>query len=180
MRPIHFLPVAAFLLIVGAFSWYLLSGEDPRVIPSALIDKPVPEFELPALGEDIPGFSSADLAEGRVVLVNVFASWCAPCRVEHPFLSALAADGVPVYGIAYKDAPEDTRAFLAELGNPYERIGVDRDGRVGIDLGVYGVPETYVISGDGRIRHKHVGPILPTNEDGIRAAIRAAQRVSGR
>ncbi|RMD87575.1 MAG: DsbE family thiol:disulfide interchange protein [Alphaproteobacteria bacterium] len=174
MRPINFLPVAAFLLIVGAFSWYLVSGEDPRVIPSPLIDKPVPEFDLPPLEAGIPGLASRDLAEGKVVLVNVFASWCAPCRIEHPFLSALAAEGVPIYGIAYKDAPEDTRAMLAELGNPYERIGVDRDGRVGIDLGVYGVPETYVVSGDGRIRHKHIGPILPANQDEIRAAIRAA------
>ncbi|MFQ5346699.1 MAG: DsbE family thiol:disulfide interchange protein [Rhodothalassiaceae bacterium] len=174
MRPIHLLPLIALAAILAAFGWYLASGEDPRLIPSPLIDKPVPEFDLPPLAAGIPGLASRDLAAGRVVLVNVFASWCAPCRIEHPFLSALAAEGVPVYGIAYKDAPEDTRAMLAELGNPYERIGVDRDGRVGIDLGVYGVPETYVVSGDGRIRHKHIGPILPANQDEIRAAIRAA------
>ena len=133
---------------------------DPGVLPSALIDKDVPSFVLPPLEDhDKPGLQTADLATGEVALVNVFASWCVPCRVEHPLLMRLAEDGVPIYGINYKDRPADARAWLAELGDPFERIGMDRDGRVGIEWGVYGVPETFVVDAEGRIRHKHVGPL---------------------
>ena len=134
---------------------------DPGTLPSALIDKPVPAFELPPLaGRDGPGFSSADL-EGRVSLVNVFASWCVPCRVEHPLLMTLADDGVPIYGINYKDPAERANGWLGELGDPYRAIGADTQGRVAIDWGVYGVPETFVVDTGGRIRHRHVGPLQP-------------------
>jgi len=112
----------------------------------------------PVDGLDRPGLSSADL-EGQVVLVNVFASWCVPCRVEHPVLMRLAEEGVPIFGINYKDAPEKAQAWLAELGDPFEKIGADRNGRVGIEWGVYGVPETFVIDAEGRIRYRFVGPI---------------------
>ena len=121
----------------------------------------MPAFELPPLaGRDGPGFSSADLG-GRVSLVNVFASWCVPCRVEHPLLMALADDGVPIYGINYKDPAEQANGWLAELGDPYRAIGADTQGRVAIDWGVYGVPETFVVDTEGRIRHRHVGPLQP-------------------
>jgi cytochrome c biogenesis protein CcmG/thiol:disulfide interchange protein DsbE len=134
---------------------------DPSTLPSALIDKPVPAFELPPLpGRAGPSFSSADLG-GHVSLVNVFASWCVPCRVEHPLLMSLADDGVPIYGINYKDPAERANGWLAELGDPYRAIGADTQGRVAIDWGVYGVPETFVVDTGGRIRHRHVGPLQP-------------------
>lgn len=173
MRPSVWLPLAVFVAIVIALAVGL--GLNPREIPSALIDKPAPDFDLPPLLADGDGLATADLATGEVVLVNIFASWCAPCRIEHPFLEKLAARGITIHAIAYKDDPAATRAMLEELGNPYSRIGVDRDGRAGIELGVYGVPETFVISGDGRIRYKHVGPILPINQDQIVQAIRQAR-----
>jgi cytochrome c biogenesis protein CcmG/thiol:disulfide interchange protein DsbE len=139
---------------------------DPSTLPSPLIDKPVPAFELPPLaGRAGTGFSSADL-EGRVSLVNVFASWCVPCRVEHPLLMALAEDGVAIYGIDYKDPADKAAGWLAELGDPYRAIGADKDGRVAIDWGVYGVPETFVIDATGRIRHRHVGPLQPRDIEG--------------
>jgi cytochrome c biogenesis protein CcmG, thiol:disulfide interchange protein DsbE len=138
---------------------------DPSVLPSALIDKPAPSFALPPIeAKDGAGLSSADL-KGKVALVNVFASWCVPCRVEHPILLRLAQDGVPVYGINYKDPADQAAAYLDQLGDPYKRIGADRDGRVAIDFGVYGVPETFVIDRNGRIRLRHVGPIRPEDVD---------------
>ena len=142
---------------------------DPSTLPSALIDQPVPTFELPPIaGRDGPGFSNDDLA-GGVSLVNVFASWCVPCRVEHPLLVALAEEGVPIYGINYKDPADQAADWLAELGDPYRAIGADIHGRVAIDWGVYGVPETFVIDAEGRIRHRHVGPLQPRDlEETIR------------
>jgi cytochrome c biogenesis protein CcmG/thiol:disulfide interchange protein DsbE len=132
---------------------------DPSIVPSVLIDKPVPDFDLPPLLDDKPGLATTDL-NGQVALVNVFASWCIPCRVEHPLFMHLAERGeVPVYGINYKDAPADAKRWLAELGDPYARIGADRDGRAGIEWGVYGVPETFVVDGTGTIRFKQVGPL---------------------
>lgn len=165
-RLLFLLPVLVFLVIAGYFLWGLLSDRDPREVPTALIDEPVPQFELPAVpGLDVPALASADLANpGRPVLLNIFASWCVPCRVEHPILMRLARqDGVPVYGVNYKDAPADARQWLADHGNPYSRIGRLSQARaeVGIELGVYGVPETYVVGPEGRIRYKHVGPIQP-------------------
>ncbi|MGI9417468.1 MAG: DsbE family thiol:disulfide interchange protein [Geminicoccaceae bacterium] len=155
----YVLPVAIFLILAAAFIFGL--QRDPGALPSALIDKPVPTFELPPLkaaGDDIKGLSSTDLT-GKVQMVNVFASWCGPCRVEHPFLMKMAGDGVAIQGLNYKDAPGDAAGVLGQLGDPYERIGGDAKGRVGIEWGVYGVPETFVIDQEGKIRHKHVGPI---------------------
>ena len=155
------------ILVFGAIGIGLAVGltRDPGTLPSALIDRSAPEFELPALeGDD--GFSTADL-KGQVSLVNVFASWCVPCRVEHPLLMRLAESGVPIYGINYKDPPDQAKAWLEELGDPFQKIGTDRDGRVGIEWGVYGVPETFVIDAEGRIRYKHVGPIQPRDLDNI-------------
>jgi cytochrome c biogenesis protein CcmG, thiol:disulfide interchange protein DsbE len=150
------LPAVVFALLAGGF--YVGLGIDSNVLPSALIDQPAPTFALPPLPGEERGFSSADLT-GQVSLVNVFASWCAPCRLEHPVLNALAqSKRVPIYGIDYKDKPDVALAWIAELGNPYARIGAD-DGRVGIDWGVYGVPETFIVDRVGRIRYKHVGPL---------------------
>lgn len=157
-RLLFLLPLAVVLVLVGALAWPILEGRDPRALPSVLLDKPVPAFDLPGLTAGGAGLRSEELT-GRPVLVNVFASWCAPCRQEIPLLARLESEGVPIYGIAYKDDPEATRRFLAQLGDPYRSIGVDRDGRLAIELGVYGVPETYVIDAAGRIRHRHAGAV---------------------
>lgn len=159
-RLLYLLPLAAFAAIA---LWFAIGlTRDPSKLPSALLDRPAPEFILPALeGAGVPGLKSEDL-RGKVALVNVFASWCVPCRVEHPILMRLAREtAVSLYGISYKDKAPDSTRFLRELGNPYAAIGHDENGRVGIEWGVYGVPETFVIDREGRIRHKHVGPISP-------------------
>ena len=137
-----------------------LQRENAQTLPSALIGRPVPEFDLAGLREGAPGLSAADLKAPGVKLVNIWASWCAPCRAEHPQLMALADTGVPLHGINYKDEPGAATAFLDELGDPYDLIGADKTGRTGIDFGVYGVPETFVIDGEGRIVYRHVGPIM--------------------
>jgi cytochrome c biogenesis protein CcmG, thiol:disulfide interchange protein DsbE len=163
-------PLALFLL-VGLFLAVGLT-RDPSTLPSALVGKPAPEFALPPLeGRDQHGLSRADLG-GRPTLVNVFASWCVPCRVEHPLLSRLAAEGVLIQAINYKDRPEDATAWLAELGDPFDKVGSDQNGRVGIDWGVYGVPETFVLDGRGHIVHRHVGPLQPQDVDKVQAILR--------
>lgn len=157
-RVFFLLPVIVF----AAMATYFAVGlqRDPSILPSALIDKPVPNFDLPPLLDDVPGLAAGDFG-GEVAMVNVFASWCVPCRAEHPLLMRLAEDKIiPIYGLNYKDQKADATAWLDELGNPYGRIGHDLSGRVGIDWGVYGVPETYLIDKRGRIRYKHVGPIF--------------------
>jgi cytochrome c biogenesis protein CcmG/thiol:disulfide interchange protein DsbE len=159
MRRLLFLmPVAGFLLVGGYFAYSLRPGHDPRLLPSALIDKPVSDFDLPALRGD--GRVSRAALAGAPALINIWASWCGPCRIEHPILMRLGATrGVRLVGIAYKDKPEDSARFLAELGDPFQAVGVDRDGRTGLDFGVYGVPETYVVDRGGRVRLRHVGPL---------------------
>lgn len=158
MRPAFFVPLGVFLLIALALGVGL--GLKPREIPSALIGKPVPAFELPALLEGEEGLSDADLKTGRVALLNFFAEWCAPCKIEHPVLLKFAAErGTPLFGIDYKDNRERARHYLATRGNPYRKIGEDASGRAGIDFGISGVPETFVIDGEGRILYKHIGPI---------------------
>ena len=165
MRRLMFLlPLLLFAALAGYFAYALYSGRDPRELPTALLDKPAPEFDLPGLTEG-ERLSIATL-RGQVFVLNVFASWCAPCRVEHPLLLRLARqEKIHLVGIAYKDRPEDSRRFLAELGNPYRATGMDRDGRVGIDFGLYGVPETYVIDRQGHIRKRFVGPLSPAQVD---------------
>jgi cytochrome c biogenesis protein CcmG/thiol:disulfide interchange protein DsbE len=155
-RLLFLLPVAGFLALVGLFVDRL--GHDPAALPSALIDKPAPAFALAPAVADRPGLARADLG-GRPVLVNFFASWCAPCRLEHATLAGLAASGVPLYGIAYKDKPENAAHFLGELGDPYQRLGLDLDGRTAIEFGVYGVPETFLVDRAGRIRFRHAGAL---------------------
>jgi len=158
-RVAYALPVLAFLGLAVALALGL--GRDPSVIPSALIGKPVPEFALPPVQGRTLGLSTADL-EGEVSLVNVFASWCTACRAEHPLFMRLKAEGaVPIHGLNYKDRPDDAARWLDTLGDPYARTGADQDGRVAIDWGVYGVPETFVVARDGRIAHKHIGALTP-------------------
>jgi len=153
------LAVALFAGIVVFFAKGLTI--DSRKLPSALIDKPAPAFALPPLVAGVPGLSGADL-KGSVTLVNIWASWCIPCRVEHPVLMRLARDGkAAVVGINWKDKQPEAEAFLKQLGNPFARVGFDASGRVGIDWGVYGVPESYVVDKAGHIRYKVVGPITP-------------------
>jgi cytochrome c biogenesis protein CcmG/thiol:disulfide interchange protein DsbE len=151
------------LLIFAALAVILGIGLslDPRKVPSPLIGKPVPEFSLPPVKGRTLGLASADL-KGEVSLVNVFASWCVPCRQEHPIFMDLRKRGVvPIHGLNYKDKPDDAARWLDELGDPYTRTGADLDGRVAIDWGVYGVPETFLVDRDGRIAYKHIGPVTP-------------------
>lgn len=162
-RPRRFwvvLPVLVFLAIAAIFLVQLRSGGNLESIPSALLGQPAPETNLPPLeGASVPGLDSKDFV-GSVTLVNVWASWCPPCRVEHPFLMALSKDErFRVVGMNYKDSPENARRFLGTLGNPYKAIGVDPAGRTAINWGVYGVPETFLVGKDGKIRFKHVGPL---------------------
>ena len=156
------LPLLLFLGLAAVFFAQLMSGRDISAVPSALIGQPAPETKLPPLeGTDLPGLDSAAFA-GKVTLVNVWASWCAPCREEHPLLLALSQDQrFTIAGLNYKDKPENARRFLGELGNPYRAIGVDDAGRTAINWGVYGVPETFLVGKDGKIVYKHVGPLSP-------------------
>ncbi len=155
--PLMLLPPVLFAAL--AVTFYMgMTRDDPQALPSAIAGKPAPHVELTPLG-DFTSFTDADLRAGDVVLVNYWASWCAPCRAEHPNLVKLAERGVPIYGINYKDKPENALGFLAELGNPFARLGADATGRTAIDWGLYGVPETYVIAGDGTVMLRFAGPI---------------------
>lgn len=158
-----FVPLAGFALIVALFVLRLGAGDASR-LPSALIGKPVPAFALgPVEGLGKPGLAATDLKAGKVTVVNVFASWCGPCREEAPALLQLSQQGMPLVGIAYKDKPENTRRFLTDDGDPFKAVGADSTGRTGIDFGVYGVPETYVVDGKGIIQAKIVGPLTDDN-----------------
>lgn len=160
-RLLFVLPVLLFAGLAVYFALALRPDRDPTLVPSALVGKPVPAFDLPPLQEGKPGIATKDL-KGQVTLLNFFASWCIPCRAEQPVLMQLARDAkATVYGIAYKDKPEASRAFLAETGDPFARIAVDASGRTAIDFGLYGVPETYVVDRAGIIRFRQVGPLDP-------------------
>jgi cytochrome c biogenesis protein CcmG, thiol:disulfide interchange protein DsbE len=170
-----FVPLLLFTALVALFFIRLYSG-DASLLPSALVGRQVPAFVLPPVDglPDKQGFSDADLRQGKVTLVNVFASWCVPCHQEHELIMRLSADpalrglGVRLFGIAYKDDPQNIKRFLAEGGDPFNRIGADRKGRVAIDWGVYGVPETFVVKGDGTIAYRLVGPVT---EDAYRETL---------
>ncbi|MGE5539650.1 MAG: redoxin domain-containing protein [Gemmatimonas sp.] len=183
MRLRYIIPLAVFVgLALALFAGLWLK---PNELPSVLIDKPVPPFDLPPVaGLGVPGASSRDL-DGQVTILNVFASWCIPCRAEHAELAKLMNDTevkgrAHLVGINYKDKPDDVRAFLAELGNPYERIGADT-GRFFIELGAYGVPETYLIDTHGRIRFRLPAPMTPYDVDtAIKPALRKIFAEAGR
>ncbi len=163
---LRFVPLILFVLLAALFLSRLFYGDASR-IPSALIGKPVPNFNLAALPglEDIPGLKTDDLRLGHVSIVNIFASWCAPCRQEHPILMALSRDPelkaneIEIYGLSYKDEPANAKSFLQEDGNPFQKIGFDPAGRIAIDFGVYGVPETFIVTGEGKISYKFIGPL---------------------
>ena len=155
------------LVVFMALAWLLLQrlgAGDPASIPSVLIGQTAPPLTLPGL-DGAPGLTDADLRGGHVSVVNVFGSWCEPCHFEHQYLMALAADpelkakGVAIYGVAQKDSAENIRRFLGAKGDPYAKVGLDQDNRAGIDWGVYGVPETFIVKGDGKLIFKLVGPI---------------------
>lgn len=156
-----FLPAVLFLVVAIVVAWFMMSGRDPQAIPSALLDRPAPAFKLPPLTGFDTGFSRADLV-GQVTVVNVFASWCTPCLAEHPHIMQLSkTPGVRVFGLNYKNKDEQALAWLKRHGNPYARVGADRDGRVAIEWGVYGVPETFIVDRTGVICFKKVGPVTP-------------------
>jgi len=179
-------PVVLFALLGLGFLYMLFHG-DPSRLPSVMIGKPAPQFALPAIPgvvrgiAPVPGFSTADLGGGKVSIVNVWASWCIPCREEQPLLGTIATRlKVPLYGIDQKDGSSDATQFLQKLGNPFEKIGADGNGRASIDWGVYGVPETYVVDGAGRITYKYIGPL--TNEaieTELRPAVERAKQSGG-
>jgi cytochrome c biogenesis protein CcmG, thiol:disulfide interchange protein DsbE len=181
-RLLVLLPLLLFGGLAALFLTGLLTGERSR-LPSALVGRPAPGMELPPLdglvrnGVPVPGFNGADLRQGKVRLVNVFASWCAPCHAEHPFLMELAKDArIAILGINQKDTIENARRFLGAKGNPYSGVGVDPVGRASIEWGVYGVPETFIVRGDGEIAHKLVGPLTEANIAAFRAEIEKALR----
>lgn len=174
------LPVLAFAALCAVFFLRLRSGADPSSVPSAMIGRPSPAFALDALpgialdGRPVPGLSGADL-KGGVTVVNFWASWCAPCQIEHPHLMRLAREpGLRLVGIDYKDAPENGRRFLARNGVPFQAVGMDSTGRTAIDFGVYGVPETFIVGPDGIIRDKLVGTLTAENYAGVLEKVRAA------
>jgi cytochrome c biogenesis protein CcmG, thiol:disulfide interchange protein DsbE len=155
------LPVVGFAGLALLF-WRGLSG-DPSQIPSVLIGKPAPEVNLPAIPEvGVPAFDTASLKAGGITIVNIWASWCGPCRIEHPLLHELAKrTDIRLVGINYKDDPENARRFLGTLGQPFAAIVADEAGRAAVDWGVYGVPESFIIDGAGLIRYKWIGPLTP-------------------
>lgn len=160
-RLVFLFPLVIVLGLAGTFAWSLMSGRDPAVLPSAMIDKPMPDLALAPIEGRTEGLATADLG-GKPALVNFFASWCIPCLAEHPVLTRLAtADGIPIFGVNFKDKPADAEAWLARNGDPFRRIGADRSGRTAIDFGTYGVPETFLVDADGRIRWRWPGPLTP-------------------
>lgn len=174
VSPLMMAPPLLFAGIAALFLWGM-GRDNPDQLPTALAGKAAPEVLVEPLGTG-PVLTDADLRDGRVKLVNFWASWCAPCRVEHPALVALAAEGLPIYGVNYKDTPANAAKFLDELGNPFEKMGADATGRMGLMWGLYGVPETYLIDGEGRILLRHAGPITQRVIDGtIRPALAAAR-----
>ena len=163
-RLIYLLPLLLFLVLAGYFGVSLRPNHDIHELPSAMIEKPAPTFDLAGLGDSKP--LALDTLKGHPFVINFFASWCVPCRIEHPLLLRLAEQNhLPLYGIDYKDKPEDGSRLLATFGDPYRQVGIDRDGRVGLNFGVYGVPETYVVDSSGVIRKRFVGPLTADTVD---------------
>lgn len=163
-RKAVWLPLLAFIVLAGILLWQLLrnaSGDTPDKLESVLIGKPVPAFTLPALDKPGEQYTQALLRQGKPLLLNVWATWCPTCQAEHAFLKTLAAEGVTVIGVNYKDEPQRAQQWLQQLGNPYTAVIDDRQGMLGLDLGVYGAPETFLIDGDGKIRYRFAGALTP-------------------
>ncbi|MDP3801528.1 DsbE family thiol:disulfide interchange protein [Brevundimonas sp.] len=178
-RWLSLIPLVVLVALAALFIGWSLK-RDPSIKPDALVGRPIPETVLPMLTGDVAGPGHLDLKTagvGRPMLVNVFASWCAPCRVEHPNLMALKARGVAVVGVAWKDEPVATRAFLDELGDPYSMVLVDREGRAGLDLGISGAPETFAVNAMGVVVAKSSGPLVDAAEiERLVEAIQAPSR----
>lgn len=170
-----FVPLALFLVFV-AVVMFGIGRPQQQVIGSQLVGKPVPPFELAGFDALHPGLSDADLRQGNVTLVNLFASWCLPCIVEAPQLKRLADKGVVIHAVAIRDKPEDVAAFLEKHGDPFRRIGLDPQGHMQIDWGSSGVPETFVIDGKGVIRHQHIGELRPEHVPELLRIIDEARR----
>jgi cytochrome c biogenesis protein CcmG, thiol:disulfide interchange protein DsbE len=163
-RWLYGLPLLAAMLLGGVFLFGLQPTRNPQELRSMLLGKPMPGFDLPALGGG--RFVAADLARGQPVIINFFASWCVPCRAEHVQLMQLSSRyKIPVYGIAWKDSPQNVAQYIKQLGNPYAAIGIDQTGRVGMDFGVAGVPESYIISAKGLVLYRHWGDIRQEHID---------------
>jgi cytochrome c biogenesis protein CcmG/thiol:disulfide interchange protein DsbE len=173
-RAVRFAPLALLVMIVAALVWRLATPTDSNV-PSTLAGKPVPAFVLPAALPSKPTLVSADLASGQPQLLNIFASWCVPCVEEVKVLQELKARGVAVEGIAVRDEPQAVAAFLAANGDPYQRIGSDRQSAVQIALGSSGVPESFVVDGKGVVRYQHIGPIERDDMPKIMEELRQAR-----
>ncbi len=174
ISPLMVLPPVIFAGLAAMFL-FGMNRDDPRALPSTREGGPAPALQLTELAGGAP-FTDEDLRDGGVKLVNFWASWCAPCRAEHPQLESMAREGIVIYGINYKDDPSKGLRFLDELGNPYTALGADRDGRTALDWGLYGVPETFVIAADGTIVLRYAGPITESIlENKIRPAMEAAQ-----
>lgn len=173
VSPLMLAPPLIFAALAGMFLFGMMR-DDPESLPSARVGQAAPDVEVTALpGKAI--FDDDALRDGEVKLVNFWASWCAPCRVEHPNLEALAEEGIPIYGVNYKDKPANALRFLQELGDPYVATAADETGRMALNWGVYGVPETYVLDGDGTILLRHAGPVTQrVIESTIRPALEAA------
>ncbi len=169
-RWLAFTPLVVLALLALLFTGYALK-RDPKISPHAMVGKPMPALILPELSSGQPTALN-DVTQGGPVLVNFFASWCGPCEIEHPQLMALNAQGVKVIGVAYKDAPPNTQAFLTRLGDPFAARLVDRDGAAGLEFGVTGVPETYLVGSDGVILAKHTGPLTPDAAEDLLAKAR--------
>lgn len=179
-RWVIYLPVLIFAGLAGIFLLQLTSGKDTSELPSVLIGREAPRLDLPPLpglvadGMGVPGIAADDVASGKPAIVNIWASWCAPCRAEHPVLMALAQrDDVSILGINYKDSDENALRFLGTLGNPFDAVGVDQSGRAVIDWGFYGVPETFLVNGTGQVIYKIVGPITQEKYDELLAKLDA-------
>ena len=157
VKPLVLLPPLVFAGMAALF-WWGMQRQDPEQLPSAFVGKEAPQVTLAQLGDNAP-FTQTDLRDGQIKLVNFWASWCAPCRVEHPQLESLADDGIEIFGVNYKDNPEKALGFLAEMGNPFAKAGADAQGKMATDWGVYGVPETFVVDGDGRVLLRFAGPL---------------------
>lgn len=174
LKPLAILPPLIFAALAGVF-YVGMQREDPDNLPSAIIGKAAPDLEYTQLGADAP-FDYSELQADGVKLVNFWASWCGPCRIEHPNLQALSDEGFPVYGINYKDRPDAALGFLDELGNPYTGLAADDTGRLALEWGVYGVPETYVIGDNGEILTRFAGPVTQrTIERVFRPLLEASQ-----
>lgn len=176
-RLFAFLPFVIVAVIGAFFLWGLDSDRDPSALPSVLLDKDVPDFALEPIAPSTgPGLSTADFAGGdKVIVMNIFASWCVPCRAEHPVFERLKASyDIKLVGINYRDGRQAAEDWLQELGNPYEAVGFDERGRAGIIWGITGVPETFIISADGKVFHRTAGPILGTEGQTFVADLEAA------